>query len=68
MNGKTAKLLRQWSTEMGGTPRRVAKDLWKNTPRNKQGELRTNILNQLKDIEESKTITMPDGTAVVNTK
>lgn len=68
MNGKTSKLLRKWSTEMGGTPRRIPKTLWKQTPRNKRGQLRTNIENQLKDIEESKTITMPDGTEVKNTK
>jgi len=46
MNGKTAKILRQWSLAMGA-PVRPAKNLWNNTPRNKRGQLRKNILKQL---------------------
>jgi len=68
MNGKTSKILRKWSTAMGGTPRAVAKNLWKNTPRNKRGGLKSNIQHQLKNIEASKIVTMPDGTEVKNNK
>lgn len=67
MNGKTAKLLRRLSSELG-TNDRTLKTLWKTTPRTGRPQLRTNVKNQLKDIRASKTVAMPDGVEVTNPK
>lgn len=67
MNGKTAKLLRRLSSELGADPRTL-KTLWKTTPRTGRPQLRDNINQQLKASKTPYAITMPDGTEVTNPK
>ena len=47
MNGKTAKLIRQWSRLSGENPDQV-KAIWKRTPRNLRGRLSAEFKNNLK--------------------
>ena len=60
MNSKTATLLNRWAIATGA-PKRIAKKLWKNTPRNRKGWLRDNIEEQLEPDQK------PDMSCTIDT-